>query len=231
MPMNRSLFSFAMLTWGLVSAPADAQLIPNPFDNCRVCNRRAAPVPVVNVAPPCACLQTTLVPRQQIVYCDVPETRYRQETITQQIPVTRYRNITVDEGGYQTVWVPKVITKQVPETVYEPRTVSRIVPYQTVTRIPQVTTTYQPQTVLRPYAVGAMSAPTLAPQVAIEPLPRSTSVTPTTVTPQAPRAAENPVQLDADLTRNTSNSYDSQISTQRAGKISTSSAAVFRRFQ
>jgi hypothetical protein len=232
MSKNRTLFSLAMLTLCLGSVSADAQLIPNPFDNCHVCKQsRPIRVPVVRAIPPCDCLHTVLIPRQEVVYQDIPTTQYRQETITQQVPVTRFRNVTVDEGGYQTVWVPKVITKQIPETVYEPRIVSRMVPYQTVTRVPQVSTTYQPQTAIRPSAIGATPTRTLTPQIAIEPLPRTASVTPTSVTPAAPRGVTNPVQLEPNLTRNTSSSYDSQVTPQRAGKVSASSAAVFRRFQ
>jgi hypothetical protein len=224
MSMIRSVFLPVTLALCLVSAQADAQLIPNPFDTCHVCNQRVTRVPVVSALPPCGCLETTLVPRQQVIYQDVQETRYRQETMMQQVPVTQYRNVTVDEGRYQMVWVPRVVTKQIPETVYEQRTVSRMVPYQTVTRIPQVRTTYEAQSVYHPYVLGTLPTPVIAPHII--------SVTPTTVTPQvAPRAAENPVQLDSNLTRNANNSYDNQISAQPAGKISASSSAVFRRFQ
>lgn len=61
--------------------------------------------------------QTQYVPQQTISYRDVPQIQYRQEAYTAAVPVTTYQQVT----RY------------------------RSVPYQTVARIPQVSTQYVPQ--------------------------------------------------------------------------------------
>lgn len=62
--------------------------------------------------------QTQFVPQQTVSYRDVPQIQYRQEAYTASVPVTNYQQVT----RY------------------------RNVPYQTVARIPQVSTQYVPQT-------------------------------------------------------------------------------------
>lgn len=61
--------------------------------------------------------QTQLVPQQTISYREVPQIQYRQEAYTEQVPVTTYQQVTR----------------------------MRSVPYQTIARIPQVSTRYVPQ--------------------------------------------------------------------------------------
>jgi hypothetical protein len=60
---------------------------------------------------------TQLVPQQTITYREVPQIQYRQETYTEQVPVTTFQQVTR----------------------------MRSVPYQTMTRIPQISTQYVPQ--------------------------------------------------------------------------------------
>ena len=43
--------------------------------------------------------------------------------VTTQVPVTTYRTVTVDQGSYQRVWVPRLVTQRVPQTTYQNRTV------------------------------------------------------------------------------------------------------------
>jgi hypothetical protein len=94
---------------------------------------------------PCAPLisQTQLVPQQTISYREVPQVQYRQEAYTQMVPVTTYQQ----------------------------QTRLRTVPYQTVARIPQISTQYIPQmtatagcdpclagVATMPYSAGSLSA-------------------------------------------------------------------------
>jgi hypothetical protein len=61
--------------------------------------------------------QTQMVPQQTISYQEVPQIQYRQEAYTEQVPVTTYQQVTR----------------------------LRNIPYQTVARIPQVSTQFVPQ--------------------------------------------------------------------------------------
>lgn len=98
--------------------------------------------------PPANCTCTATRPvvetqyrqEQTVTYEDVTQTQYRQEAFTETVPVTTYRNVTVDEGGYQQVWVPKLVTKHVPQTSYQQRQAYRTVPYQVSHRVPRVST-------------------------------------------------------------------------------------------
>lgn len=95
------------------------------FDGCcRVCRQ-----------PQCCCTapapQACQVPQQR----DVVTTEYRNEAITETVPSTIYENVMVDEGGYQTVWVPRLTTRSVARTIYQARTSYRTVPYQVTRRI------------------------------------------------------------------------------------------------
>jgi len=83
--------------------------------------------------------------QQQISYRDVATTEYRQEASYESVPVTTYENVTVDEGGYQQVWVPKLVTKTVARQGYQTRLTQRTVPYQVTRRIPEVTTQLVPE--------------------------------------------------------------------------------------
>jgi hypothetical protein len=98
-------------------------------------------------------MQTTLQPVVETQYVqqpvmthrDVVETQFRTEAVTQQVPRTVFENVTVDEGGYQQVWVPRPVTRQVAKTVVEQQISYRTVPYQTTRRVAE----YQMQSVPR----------------------------------------------------------------------------------
>ena len=94
-------------------------------------------------------VETRMVPQQTTVMRNEVVTQYRQEAVTQAVPVTTYRNVVVDEGGYQMVYVPKQVTKQVPEVTYQQQVAYRSVPYQVARQVPQVVTQMVPQQVVR----------------------------------------------------------------------------------
>jgi hypothetical protein len=71
---------------------------------------------------------------------DVVATEYRNEQTIETVPKTVMENVTVDEGGYQTVWVPRLTTKAVARTVYQTRTACRTVPYQVTRRVTECAT-------------------------------------------------------------------------------------------
>lgn len=121
------------------------------FDSCGVsgscgmpcggmpCGDCCAPTPCFT-PPPAPCL----VPQQITTFRDVPQTCYRQEPICVQVPVTTCRQVTVDEGCFQQVWVPKIVTRSVPQTVYQQQTAYRTVPITTMTRVPVTETRLVP---------------------------------------------------------------------------------------
>jgi hypothetical protein len=90
-------------------------------------------------------LQTQLQPQQFVTYRDVASTQYRQEQIATQVPVTTMQQVTRDEGSYQMVWVPRMVTHQVPTTTYQTQIGYRTVPYQVTQRVAQVETRMVPQ--------------------------------------------------------------------------------------
>ena len=213
--LRAGLICVALAT--LAPAAAQAQLFGRLFDTCGVCRQSAnacccpggcAPAcpPVcaaaAPVCPPPVCAQaacTTLQPvvetqyrQQQIVtYKDVAETAYRQEAVQQVVPKTTYENVTVDEGSYQTVWVPKQVTRQVARTTYETQTSYRSVPYTTTRRIPQVSTQLVPQQSVRYVAQQAQTA-------LIDPCPPGTfpatvGALPTHIAPPITAAAPTPI--------------------------------------
>jgi hypothetical protein len=132
----------------------------------------AAPVLVTQVAaqqggtccqacqlPParCACEPPVLRPVVETQYTRRPvvrereevATQYRTEAVRERVPTTVMEDVTVDEGGYQTVWVPRLTTKQVARTVYQTRTSYRSVPYQVTRRVPEYGCETVPQQVVR----------------------------------------------------------------------------------
>ncbi len=255
--MPRKLWESIVLTVvSLCAVPtaACAQYL-NPFDTCGAGPRlmpRAAMHPCPNPCGQTVCQcdtmvrQTQLVPRQQISYRDEIQTQYRTEQVLQQVPVNRVRNVTVDAGGYQTVWVPRLVTQQVSETVYEPRIGMRTVPVQTVRRVPQVTTVLEPRTsvgVVRHqlstgpiYTHGAVSQPVqLQAPILLHPQPYGT---PAPVQPYQPpstsQLAPHPHHLDIPA-QSTSRAYDADVTTRssrRDGYVNSQSAsAVFRQFR
>ena len=106
------------------------------FNPCGICH----PCQTCHVNP-CRC-QAAVVPQVQatpvVSYRDVTRTEYRLQAETQTVPVTTHQTVTVDEGGWQKVWVPRLVSKQVPQTVYQQQIVYKQVPYQITQRIPQV---------------------------------------------------------------------------------------------
>jgi hypothetical protein len=220
------LLAAAVLIGGSAFAASAQAQVFNPFDTCHVCQ----PVVPVVVDPCATCVQTTLVPQHQVTYQNVTETRYRQETVATQVPVTRYRQVTRDEGGYQTVWVPKMVTRNVPETVYEQRLTTRSVPYSVTTQIPQVRTVYTPQTtVYNPWGTPIVSQPVQlsAPVPQVQPYqPREANSNNSKLPPSNPKA------LDLKELDTAKPTYDdrtqSSIGSGQRGKYIKTSASVFR---
>jgi hypothetical protein len=102
--MNHKLFSGVTLTCLACILPtvATAQDCEAPA-NCVI----TRPRPVVS---------TQLRAQQITTFRDVTETQVCHKQVVENIPVTTCKSVTVDEGGYQMVWVPKPVTKQVSQT-------------------------------------------------------------------------------------------------------------------
>lgn len=217
----------------------------NPFNTCGTCAPRPhflCPFRCLTCPPP-ACPCPTVAP-PQVSYQDVVETRYRNEQVVQQVPVTRLRNVTVDEGHYQTVWVPRPVTKQVAETVLEQRVGTRTVPYQVIRRVPQSSTCgstavsiapAQPVQLQSPAGVrsgpirssrGAYLVPPVQPYE-----PNNTSAATSGLVPH-PRHLDPP---SAHTLRDLSSApapYDSQVTTTHGSPVKTRAAAsVFRHYR
>ncbi|MFN6106650.1 MAG: hypothetical protein ACK5EA_19660 [Planctomycetaceae bacterium] len=107
--------------------------------------------------PRCACQRPVLRPVVETQYTRRPvvrereevSTAYRREAVRERVPTTVMEDVTVDEGGYQTVWVPKLATKQVARTVYQTRTSYRSVPYQVTRRVQEYACEVVPEQVVR----------------------------------------------------------------------------------
>lgn len=132
----------------------------------------------------CGCSQPTMMmpqavvqPQQIITYRDVPKTIMRQEAVQVQVPTTTYQQVTMDEGGYQQVWVPRMVTKTVPQTVMQTQIQYRQVPQTVMERVPQVTTQWVPQ-----QTVQQVAAPACGQSLAFGGSPYPIA-TPTTVSP------------------------------------------------
>ncbi len=97
----------------------------------------------------------------------VTETHVRKEAYTETVPVTKLETVTVDEGGYQMVWVPKPVTKQIAKTTYTQQLKTREIPYQVTRAVPQTVTrmvpyqTVQHVTEIVPTAVMMAPAPVI----------------------------------------------------------------------
>ena len=147
--MNRTVLKCLALA-GLainVTTAANAQ--------CRSCRQPmtfAPPVAPMVFAPPMNCtvaqtrpvVTTQLRPQQVTTFRDVVETKVQRQQIVENVPVTTCKNVTVDEGGYQMVWVPKPVTKQVAETSVRQQVKTVEVPVQVTRRVPQQTTQLVP---------------------------------------------------------------------------------------
>jgi hypothetical protein len=138
--MKHTLFNCLALA-GLASVlPTDANA------QCRKC---ATPM---QFAPPINCtisqtrpVVTTQVRQQQVTtYRDVVETKIQRQQVVENVPVTTCKNVTVDEGGYQMVWVPRPVNKQVAETTIRQQVKTVDVPVQVVSRVPQQMTQLVP---------------------------------------------------------------------------------------
>jgi hypothetical protein len=90
-------------------------------------------------------VETCMVPQQCTTFRDVPQVCYRQEPFCQTVPVTTTRQGTVDEGCYQMVWVPRMVTRSVPQTTYQQQLAFRTVAVQSTARIPVTETRMVPQ--------------------------------------------------------------------------------------
>ncbi|MCY2968331.1 MAG: hypothetical protein NT069_32655 [Planctomycetota bacterium] len=91
----------------------------------------------------CGCSRPVLQPVVETQYTqrrvvrerDQVATEYRTQPVQETVPTTVMENVTVDEGGYQTVWVPRLTTKPVAKTVYQTRIGYRTVPVQVTRRV------------------------------------------------------------------------------------------------
>lgn len=175
-------------SWLAGISPVAAQIMGHPADCCGHCRRPRIKCCCPPVQPVCVqpVVQTQLCPQPVVSYRDVTETHVRQEQYVEQVPVTTCRNVTVDEGGYQMVWVPKPVTKQVAQTVMSQQVKSRSVPYQVTRRVPTVSTAMVPvqstSWVTQPAPTYQTAAPCL-PGTAISAYPQIGAISPTYAAP------------------------------------------------
>jgi hypothetical protein len=108
------------------------------------CNCGQAPM-IMPQSAPLLVPQSSMYPQPMTTYLDVPKTIMRHEAVQVHVPTTTYQQVTVDEGGYQQVWVPRMVTKNVPQTVMQTQIQYRQVPQTVVERVPQVSTQCLPQ--------------------------------------------------------------------------------------
>ena len=132
-----------LISVGISSTPASAQLFSR---GCKNCQR---PVTHCNCQSHQPVVETQMIPQQVTAYRNEVVTQYRQEAVTQNVPVTTYRDVVVDEGSYQTVYVPKQVTRRIPQVTYQQQVAYRSVPYQVTRQVPQVSTQMVPQQQVR----------------------------------------------------------------------------------
>ncbi len=194
------------------SSSAEAQFLGRrgPFDTCHAPKPVVAPLRSAAVNPCCApvacgCEETTLVPRQQVTYRNVNETRYRQETVARMVPVT----------------------------VYKQEQYTRMVPYTVTRQVPEVRTVYQPQTIFHTQsAYGYRPVSTAyAPMMAQPTLPVQAFAPPQTASKLPPSAEV----MDLKQLHSDSPSYDdvpaSSVGSAAKRPIGRSAASVFRTFR
>lgn len=159
---------------GFLPTSVNAQLFSRGCNrNCnRNCNQCQRPTASCNCTAQHPVVETQMVPQQVTTYRNEVVTQYRQEAFTQNVPVTTFRDMVADEGGYQTVYVPKMVTKRVPQTVYQQQTAYRSVPVQVTRQVPQVVTQMVPQQVtrLQPYSYQTTYVPPVIPTAQIAPV-------------------------------------------------------------
>jgi hypothetical protein len=142
-----------------------AQVFPARRPGC--CDACTLPVAQCHCAQTRPVVQTQWQPQQVTTLRQVSETHVRRESYVEQIPITTTENVTVDEGGYQMVWVPKPVTRQVAKTVMTSQVKTRDVPYTVTRQVPEVSTRMVPvQTV---HAVTEI-VPTMSAGIAIPPM-------------------------------------------------------------
>ena len=132
--------------YGPMAAPA--AILPG-CDPCNPCPQpMIAPQPIYQTQMrPVA--EMTLQPRQVLTYQTVPQIQYQRQAVIENVPITTYQNVTVDEGSYQTVWVPRPVTKSVAQTVLQPQTRYQDVAVQVQQQVAQIQTQLVPQQTVR----------------------------------------------------------------------------------
>lgn len=140
--MRQFLWAWMLLSGAIavMPGPANAQM----FRRHKCCATCQTPQATCNCSQTRPVVQTQLRAQQVTTFRDVTETHVRNETVVQNVPVTSYKQVTVDEGGYQMVWVPKPVTKQVAQTVIQQQAQTRQVPYQVTRRVPEISTQLVP---------------------------------------------------------------------------------------
>jgi hypothetical protein len=131
---------------------------------CGRCNCQAPTVPQTAYQP---VIETQYAQQPVLQQRDVVATEYRNEAVLETVPATVVENVTVDEGGYQTVWVPRLTTRAVARTTYQTRTAYRTVPYQVTRRVSEYGTQSVPYQTVRYFptngtAIGYSTSPAYA---------------------------------------------------------------------
>ena len=209
LPANLVVRGIVALAAVLVVAPVVS--MAGRFDPCcvrckkvrvRCCCPTFCPAPMPVMAPQVT-VQPQYRPQTTVTHRQVTETQYRTEMVTEQVPVTTYENVTVDEGGYQQVWVPKVVTKQVARTTVQNRMSTRTVPVQVTRTVPEYTTTYVPvgTTITTApagtFITGGPQPTPVATPVSATPVSQPGLVEPVPTTQPAPNSRLVPMPTDA----------------------------------
>lgn len=133
-----------LISSGFTASTASAQWFSR---SCQHCQR---PVSHCNCQAQQPVINTHFAPQQATTMRNEVVTEYRQVAYTQNVPVTTYRDVVVDEGSYQTVYVPRPVTKRIPQITYQQQIAYRTVPVQVTRQVPQVVTQWAPQSAV-PY--------------------------------------------------------------------------------
>jgi len=179
---------------------AEARLFQNLFNRCGTrcyypqhnrCGHRCRKLArryFRRCAPRTLCNSGLCAPRPRACYQDIICTEYRMVPQTCTVPVTTYQQVTVDQGSWQKVWVPRMVTRQVPRTEYRQQTSYVRQPYQVRRRVPvmapQSTCTdcmgaqpsmMSPGTSMQPYVVPSTPTPMTVPSTVPTPTPMSST--------------------------------------------------------
>ena len=138
-----------LIPMAATESTASAQFFNRRCRHCSQCDTCQRPVAQCQCTAQQPIVETQMVPQQTTVLRNEVVTQYRQEAVTQSVPVTTYRNVVVDEGGYQMVYVPKPVAKQVPQVTYQQQVAYRTVPFQVTRQVPQVVTQMVPRQIVR----------------------------------------------------------------------------------